>query len=183
MSHKKKEPIIDPTVKMKVAMPTKISSSVAAAMNSHPGMPLVTRPGEVQHLSWYDLEELRNDIRDYFMMFNDQFTESVEMVKAAGGVERVDEYNRTVVTACNDIDRFSKELAMIMTQHEGRNGVVDNAEDHNTYMTVFEKYQSFMSHFQASLHHVMIAMKGFSMEADARRRRQAEVQPEVTNQP
>lgn len=175
MSHKKKEPINDPTKSMKFTMPTGIASSVANAYGGSRPQPLVSTPNEKGHLSWYDLESLKNSVLDLFSTTADQFAESARMIAAAGGVERLNEYTRVVETASNDLERFSKELRLIMDQHEGKNGFIDNAEDHTTYMTIFEKYNSFYAHFQSTLHHVMLSMTYFAMEAEQRQKKAAEI--------
>lgn len=169
MSHKKKDPISDPTKNMKITMPSKISNSVSEAFNGQAMNPVVEFPGGESHLSWYDLESLKNSILELFSTTASQFDETVQLIKEVGGVSRIDEYNRTVATACNDLERYSSELAVIMAEHANRHGFVDNAADHTLYMTIFEKYQSFASYFQAALHHVMISMTDFALEAEARR--------------
>lgn len=169
MAQKKKDPISDPTSNIKVTMPSKISSSLSEAFSGRPINPVVELQGENSHLSWYDLETLKDSVLELFNITMNQFHETVQLILAAGGVSRVAEYDRTVATACNDLDRYSSELAVIIAEHANRNGIIDNAADHALYMSIFEKYQSFASYFQSALHHVMISMTDFALEADAKR--------------
>lgn len=171
MASKKNNPVFDPTDNLKVTMPNQLSSELSGIFSGKPINPLITSPGEQDRLCWYDLESLKDSILKLFDITATQFQETTVMIQSVGGVDRLDEYNRVVATACNDLDRYSKDLVIIMNEHAGKTGFIETAEEHAVYMAIFEKYNSFSSYFQSALHHVMIAMTDFALEADAKRQR------------
>ena len=123
---------------------TVINSAVNRAMNEV----YVDKSGDGAFLAqigegWDDLSKLKNELATSMLTFMTE-VESIlhqpELLTMLGGNR--EEFNRLMNVFWSDIDRFSKTMQTLRTQHEDRSGALKTMEELNEFTRLSMQYQT-----------------------------------------
>lgn len=98
---------------------------------------------DLKKASWEDLEHLyRVEAQGLLNLMND-YNSIVNLVNMSGVVLEGEDVTSIMATIKNDYNRFESEIVQIYSQHAGKSGYVNNADEHALYLEIYNKYQSF----------------------------------------
>lgn len=123
---------------------TVINSAVNRAMNEV----YVDKSGDAAFLAeigegWDDLSKLKNELATSMLTFMTEVESILHQPEllAMLGANR-EEFNRLMNVFWSDIDRFSKTMQTLRTQHEDRSGALKTMEELNEFTRLSMQYQT-----------------------------------------
>lgn len=155
---------IEPNVR--AIFPTAPSQAVANAFQQ--SIDPIVIEGDLQQSSkecWHNLDDLYQTIAEGVVKMANNIQENVSMIRRVGVVQDLKEFERNIITANNDLQRFTEELLKIKNRHAGKVGFVETPEDTSLFISIFEDYRAFYTYFEAAMHHSLITFTEYALHA------------------
>lgn len=133
--------------------------------------------------TWEQLEEIYVSIATGLIDFSEQIRNHVQAI-AQSGTEKTEAVNSIVRTTMQDMETFSKALYAIHMRHEGKKGVISDANGNAEHIQISMDYQDVFHRFQAlSFQTVQVLMTHLQDVEDQlieRRKKEQEVNKDET---
>jgi hypothetical protein len=148
----------------KVIMPKRVGMALEHAFGRPTTQPLLQEPGET--LRWSEMVEFADVVGEYLYSTANDIASATRAIDALGGPSRVTEYNRLIKTITMDLERFSDEVLALKTSASSQGDFVLTPDSNVLYLQIYEKLNTAQTYYHGVIHHAMIAITEFSLEAN-----------------
>lgn len=152
---------------IRVVMPSKSAYAVAGAFGEKLPALRYDKAQEEKNteFSWYQLEDLSNEVANMIATTAQQFHDTIELVKKTGQSSMLKRFSVNVDVVSKDLESYTNEFIAIRDAHKDRHGFINEADDRVVYLGIFEKYQQLAALFQGTMHHKMVEFTEYALEA------------------
>jgi len=152
---------------IRVVMPSKSAYAVASVFGDRlPALRYDKNQEEKNtEFSWYQLEDLSNEVANMIATTAQQFHDTIELVKKTGQSSMLKRFSTNVEVVSKDLENYTNDFIAIRDGHKDRNGFITEANDRVVFLGIFEKYQQLAALFQGTMHHKMVEFTEYALEA------------------